>query len=303
MNSRKLMGALSILLLAILVMTIGCGDGKNNKRENFRKGTGGNAAVGNPKDIKNKSQKMTSIDGSMTSYTDEGGQAVAQQSLEAGKYELSEVMGYARYDREQDAVRAISIAAITNGSLGAGSAEQIGMMGKDSDSPRTVEVPLSFEINGQSLKPSTQVLYSIQLGGQVGLESKIVHSLTTGGRSEINILKAISGQPDGSNMYGLKLAGNKTGEVHIRKVSGGIRITVTTFEMKQDEVVKNPKAVKNSNMIKRMAFTYRLTKANQQAAAAPQQQAAVQPAPAASQPQPPELEAAQEPGNTNVGAP
>jgi hypothetical protein len=257
MNNRKLVGVVSIIVLAILFMSIGCGDGKRSTNANTRKIHAG--VGGNNKDLAAKSAKLKSIEATMTGHADDG-QLIAQQDIPAGSYTLTEVMGYVKYMRGIEDVRAVAIGSVTGTTIGSGPSDQTGMINKDSDSARTVEIPLTFTAQNGAVTPTGQGLYSLQLN----LEGKIMHSLSTGGSSEIGILRAMAQAPNQTGTHTIALANGKQADIHVRKLlTGGIRISVTVQELKMAE-----KGKQNSTMIKRMAFTYR----SSQPAAEPQPQ-------------------------------
>jgi hypothetical protein len=115
MSQRKLMGALSIILLAFLFILVGCGDGKRNSKAHPNKklaqgkvgangaggangGTGGGGfQKGNDKDLSLKVANLKNISEALQSQLN--GEAVDAHSLSSGAYTLESVFGHVKFMR------------------------------------------------------------------------------------------------------------------------------------------------------------------------------------------------------------
>lgn len=248
MSNKRLVGALSILLLACLFMAIGCGDGKRNTRSNTRKAfPGGKVGGTDSKTTQDKSRKLQDIDTRARSRID--GQTIDRTALQQGTYTLDEVMGYVKFMRNQDELYAFSVNQATNGALGAAvDGGNEGMMGKDSDEPRLVAIPRSFKVGAaglEAISAQQNVIYSCQ----VGLDGKLSHSLNEpGAATEINLIERLMNGRTQDN-----LSGNKKLYISIRQTMNGARFVVEVEEMK-----KAAKGRKDATLYRVMVFTFKL---------------------------------------------
>lgn len=107
MNQRKLAGAISILLLAILFIVVGCGDGRREHSTKLNRkypvGKGGTPPLGS-KEAAQKGAEMAKVQAEFD-MAEANGQAL--QQLEDGDYVLEEVLNLATYMNKNEEFRFI----------------------------------------------------------------------------------------------------------------------------------------------------------------------------------------------------
>ena len=262
MSNRKLAGALSILLLAVLFMAIGCGDGKRNSHTNLRKVNSG--GTGDPKAIAAKAAKMKAIDDTMRTQA-ETGDLTGAESLDAGTYTLDEVMSYVKFMRNQDDLSAYIAGKVTNGVLSPLANDQVGLVGSDSDEARMIEIPRAFTIQAGGVIPAVSADKNVIYLAQLMNDGKLSHSLSNPGvQVELNLINRISTRVGNTGAYTFKLAGDKDATVQIRKVPGAVRMIVTIEEKKPAKAGKQ-----NSTLIKKMIISYKVERTGAPTAAVP----------------------------------
>jgi len=259
MSNRRVLGALSILLLACLFMAIGCGDGKRNSKSNPRKAFAGGKVGGDQKSLQEKATRLKAVDDAARAVID-AGQTIDKNNLEAGTYTLDEVMGYVKFMRNQDELYSLAINKVNAGALGqpVGNPLSEGAMGKDSDEQRLVEIPRSFTVAGMGNIQSPAIAQNVIYAAQVGMDGKMMQSLNEPGTAtEISLLNRILSTQAGSNgVFTANLNGGKKLEILIKRVDGGVRFIVLVHEMK-----KADKGRRDATLLKHMVFTYKLQRA------------------------------------------
>ncbi|MGE4132763.1 MAG: hypothetical protein AB7F86_14055 [Bdellovibrionales bacterium] len=157
----KMFGIVSILLLAVIFMSIGCGDGKRNHKTGVKKAKPGTAAQkgkggqpgsplpGSP-EAKEKSKQLSAINAKLNEPL---AQATELKQLEAGRYTLKSVVSHFQYiataGKNSTDVAGIAVSPVSAGSNGVlkNSDSQIeGVIANDTDTGRQVEINTDFEI-------------------------------------------------------------------------------------------------------------------------------------------------------------
>lgn len=258
MSNRKLAGALSILLLAVLFMTIGCGDGKRNSHTNLRKVNQGGKPGGDAKSIAEKSAKLTAIDNQMRAQA-EAGELIGSESLEAGTYTLDEVMSYVKFIRGGDDLSAYTASKVTNGTLGAALAsDQVGLIGGDTDEARLMEIPRVFTVQSMGaitpVSADKNVIYLAQLQN----DGKMLHSLNNPTvQVELNLINRLGTRTGNTGGYVFELNGKRETRIEIRRIEGTtIRMVVSIQEKMAAKVGRQ-----NSTITKKMILTYKAVRA------------------------------------------
>ena len=160
MSNRKLMGAVSILFLAILFMSIGCGDGKRNTHQNTRKVYEGGKVTppggqkpGTPGNQKSQAEQRLRD----ARIAAEAGTPLMRENIPAGTYTLDEVMGFVEYQLGNEVLVSFANATVLeNNDMTVKLNDKSGVaMTKDMDNGRTVESAKSFAATGASSLTST----------------------------------------------------------------------------------------------------------------------------------------------------
>lgn len=272
MSQRKLMGALSIILLAFLFILVGCGDGKRNSKAHPNKklaqgkvgaaGGGNGPQKGSDKDLSLKVANLKNISEALQSQLN--GESVDAHSLSSGAYTLESVFGHVKFMRVSgDEVAAMVGAQVINGNLTGQTSNKVGLIASDTDEGRTLSVPMSFRVKNGALDLSTiaSTNYHSQLELAGGLQQEL-----GGNTAGFNVMNSLNGAPNSSGSYPVTIDGREAG-IQIRKTSTGVRLVVTITEKKAGATSKEG----DSTLIRTLVFSYSL-KAD--AAAAPQAPAA-----------------------------
>ena len=254
MNNRRLVSVLSILLLAVLFIAIGCGDGKRNSHANLRKVNPG-GRPGNPADVKNKLEKLNKMEAVVNQF--EAGTPIPREELATGSYTLVNVMTYVRFSNGSDETAAYAIASVGNDNiLTEVKKDSVGLIAKDSDQERAIVIPRSFVIRGGAVTPAQSVIYA----GALSNESKITHSFRAdNGDTEVNVLTKIMGvYNNAKSIYASTLNGNRPAEISILKKADS---SVSFMVYIQEKTVSGDpkKKTQNSHLQRHMVATYKFT--------------------------------------------
>ncbi len=159
MNQRKMVGVLSILLLAILFITVGCGDGKRNPRTNFNKRpSSGKTGPQLPKpDSPEFKAKKTAMEKATAEY-ESAIQGDRLASLPEGEYSLTEILAFVDYINSNEEFKYLRRIAISQQGANIGQQSGDGVVLKSPDkNGREILVPNFLNIAaGAALTPDIQ---------------------------------------------------------------------------------------------------------------------------------------------------
>lgn len=269
MSQRKLMGALSIILLAFLFILVGCGDGKQNTKTRPNKklaqgkvgpnngangaaktgSSGGQNQKGGSNNLSLKVANLKNIDEALQSQLT--GDSIDAHSLANGDYTLNSVLGHVKFMRVSgDEVAAVVSASVVSGSLNGQVSNKEGLIATDTDEGRTVEIPLSFRVKNGAIDLSQLVTtgYHSQLELMGGLQQELGSK-----NAAFNVMGSLNGSPNASGNYAVTLDGREAG-IQIRKTSTGARLVLTITEKKAGTTTKQG----DSTLIRTLVFTYSL---------------------------------------------
>ncbi len=287
MNQRKLIGALSILLLAILFITVGCGDGKRNGRTNLNKRlTHGKTGAQLPKpdspEFKAKKQAMEQAKAQFEASV----QGERLSSLPEGDYSLSEIITFVDYIHSTAGEDFKYLRHISLSESGAVRGQQFGdgVVRKSPDAQgREIFLPSSLSVAGAVLTPDprsngvfkTRVVdASMDAKGSVRmtLDVDFANAATQSGESLVSMLN--------QNKATFSVTGGKATDLFILKQSGDkIAIQLAINEGAQPGQQNNLSKQAAVSFARKIVFVYGF-KAKQQAAPPPatqQQQQQQQP--------------------------
>lgn len=185
MSQRKLVGALSILLLAILFIAVGCGDGKhssktriNNKHKNVPRGKPKGAQP--PKPGSPEHQAKVAAFNTIDAEVRKAESATAVQQLPDGNYELESIVSYAAYIKGSQDFKVLKKYSVRDGKmtlsenpLGAG------LVSNFVDDGREILLSSKMTVTGGIAPDSRQnVATALALKTSVGTSPKMTMELT-----------------------------------------------------------------------------------------------------------------------------
>lgn len=231
MSNRRLMGALSILLVAVLFMVMGCGDGKRRK-ETIRS-HGKAFAMGNAKDRAAKLKAAQSIEANMNSLTSESaGQKIDRNSMEGGVYSLTSITTFVKAQSGAEDAWASITNPVANGELQAGTnAQSAGLLSSALDSGRVIEIPMEFTVDSQTgrfVTPSQ--MKSRTLKSTMDLGSGEIHQEFTSDKAGLSLMSTLLSKDGNAEKKYVSSIDGREVDAEIRKNETGLRIVVRVTE-------------------------------------------------------------------------
>lgn len=247
MSQRKLMGALSILLLAILFIAVGCGDGKhsnnktriNNKHKRPQKGNPPGGGLLNPNTPQAKA-KRAAIDQAKSEFN-RATLGERLSSLPEGDYTLSEVVSHIEFMFKQEYLAYFRRSSVS--SQGTTQGQQLGdglMRNNPEKNGREFLVPMKFKVSagtplGRDSQPSllfTTMLKSDISDPKSGLKMKLEESGVVNAAASANAIVLTDILNLGQSSF--KLSDGKTTDLFVLKTSADkIAIQMSISEVAQ----------------------------------------------------------------------
>ncbi len=281
MNQRKVVGALSIVLLAILFITIGCGDGQRRSRTNTRKSIPTGRNLNPPANSKEAQEKLKNIDSAKKELADAvAGEPIA--ALEAGEYTIEEILTHVEYIKGSyhfAVVRKSRPTVQANGNVALNAeptTRGAGLIPSSPDrSPREILIPLKMTVaQGSQPNRNSPGMTSVVFSTQVVLENvkmKLADQFSQNQNAALALLDILASAEGGRDNEGIVRkvnVGGKEAVAHIYKNGDRIVVRVRIAEGAQATTNQQSRAA-NESFSRSMVFSYKVVRAAAPAPAAP----------------------------------